>query len=84
MCAGHTVRKQAQLLALDPVLHITPGAVLFVVELEAVVVPGVDNEPGIGAPLAFFQAGHRRETRYRFRQSPTRFPPVALDEVVPK
>ena len=47
MGAGSTVGKQTQLLVLDPVLHVTPGTVLLVVELEAVIVTGADDEQGI-------------------------------------
>ena len=45
-------------MVLDPVLHVTSGTVLLVVELESVVVPGADDEPGVGTQLAFFQASH--------------------------
>lgn len=36
-----------------PVLHVTSGAVLLIVELEAVIVPGVDDERGSGDQVAF-------------------------------
>ena len=49
MRAGGTVSEQAQLLILDPVLHVTPGTVLLVVKLEAVIVTGTDDKPGIRA-----------------------------------
>ena len=54
---GSAIRKQTQLLVLDPVLHVAPGTVLLVVEFEAVVIAGADDKPGVGAQLAFFQSG---------------------------
>ena len=38
-------------MILDPVLHVTPGTVLLVVKLEAVIVTGTDDKPGIRAQL---------------------------------
>lgn len=56
--ARRSIRKQIQLLILDPVFHIASGAVLFVIELKTVVIAGADDKARIGAKLAFFQAGH--------------------------
>ena len=56
--ARRSIREQIQLLVFYPVFHIASGAVLLVVELEAVVIAGADDEARVGAQLAFFQAGH--------------------------
>lgn len=65
LSTGRAICKQAQLLILDTVFHITPSAVLLVVELEAVVVTGADDELRVGAQFAIFQT--RRHPRGCFQ-----------------
>ena len=52
--AARPVGVEIELLLLDPVLHVTSGAIDFIVELLRVTFKGGEDEAGVGSQMGVF------------------------------